>query len=316
MTRTTIALAGLLVLAACKGDDKQPASAAGSGSSAAPAGSGGGSAGAAAAGSGSAGSAAGSGSAAAGPPPLGPKIKAARCGEPCLFLTDTPLAKLLETYKAECGGMATKELGYEDCKSLDYARNCIYAAHGLVYKKKKWKVFSTKPWYEARPEFKAKEISPLEIANVSELNKRGKACKAGVNVSGADFDRLKKWFAAANTGKVPPAKVIFIENERKKVADLAAWLKEQLESDGTKRKLSLDTGATGAYEKWDEVPPELVKALKAPAGAKLRSILIDINDPNVSGTEDNPLTEGMTLRFIYDDKDQLLAVAGAHYLYD
>ncbi len=83
--------------------------------------------------------------------------------------------------------MTTKDLGYQDCKSLDYARNCIYAAHGLVFKKKKWKVFQAKPWYEARPEFKAKSISPLEVANVSELNKRGKACKAGVNVSGADF---------------------------------------------------------------------------------------------------------------------------------
>src|SRR6185436_10517947 len=175
MPRSTLALAGLLALAACKGDgDKQPA--AGSAASAGQAGSGGATGSAAAsapaAGSGSAGSAT-----VAAAPPLSPKIKAARCGEPCLFLTDTPLAKLLETYKAECGGMTTKDLGYQDCKSLDYARNCIYAAHGLVYKKKKWKVFSTKPWYEPRPEFQAKSISPLEIANVSELNKRGKACK-------------------------------------------------------------------------------------------------------------------------------------------
>src|SRR5205809_542555 len=104
MTRSTLALAGFLVLAACKGgDDKQPGPAgAGSsaGSSAAPAGAGSGTAGSAAAptaGSGAAGSAAGS--AAPATPPLSPKIKAARCGEPCLLLTDTPLAKLLETYK-------------------------------------------------------------------------------------------------------------------------------------------------------------------------------------------------------------------------
>jgi len=315
MPRSTLALAGLLALAACKGDgDKQPA--AGSAASAGQAGSGGATGSAAAsapaAGSGSAGSA----TVAAEPPPLSPKIKAARCGEPCLFLTDTPLAKLLETYKAECGGMTTKDLGYQDCKSLDYARNCIYAAHGLVYKKKKWQMFSTKPWYEPRPEFQAKLISPLEIANVSELNKRGKACKAGINVSGADFERLKQWAAAANAGKLPPAKVFFVENERKKAADLAAFLRQELETGAIKRKLALDSNATGAYEKWEDVPPEVVQAIKAPADAKLRSILIDITDPSVSGTEENPLTEGMTLRFVYDDKDQLLAVTGAHYLYD
>lgn len=311
-------LTTLTALAACKGGGDQQAAAGGSGStSATAAGSGAkpatGSAATTAPAAGS--NAAGSGSAAPAVAPLSPKIKAARCGEPCLFLTDTPLEKLIETYKAECGGMETKDLGYEDCKSLDYARNCIYAAHGLVFKKKKWKVFQAKPWYEPRPEFKS-EISPLELANVSELNKRGKACKKGVNISGADFERLKKWVAATNTGKLPAPKVIFVENQPGSAADFTAWLKEQLEAGGANRKLSVETGAIGSYEKWEEVPADLVAALKAPAGAKLRSILIDINDPTVSGTEDNPITEGINLRFIYDEKDQLLAIAGAHYLYD
>jgi hypothetical protein len=319
MTRGTIAIAGALVLAACKGGPDKPATA-GSGSSApaaAAAAAGSGSAAAAAAAGSTAGAGAGSATtAAAAAPALSPKIKAARCGEPCLFLTDTPLAQLLDSYKAECGGMTTKDLGYEDCKSLDYARNCIYAAHGLVFKKKKWKVFATKPWYEARPEFKAKAISPLEVANVSELNKRGKACKAGVNISGADFERLKQWAAATNAGKLPAPKVIFIDNERKTAAELVAWLKEELSSAQQDRKLSLQSEASGSYEPWDQVPAELVQAIKAPAGAKLRSILVDVNDPSVSGSEDNPVTEGMTLRFVYDDKDQLLAVGAAHYLYD
>ncbi|HWU86446.1 MAG TPA: YARHG domain-containing protein [Kofleriaceae bacterium] len=318
MTRScVIVLAGFTALAACKGGgDRQPA-AGGAGLAAAPTA---GSSARPAAGSGSATTAAGPvaagpGSAAPAAVPVGPKVKAARCGEPCLLLTDTPLAKLIEIYKAECGGMETKDLGYEDCKSLDYARNCIYAAHGLVFKKKKWQVFQAKPWYEPRPEFKS-EISPLELANVSELNKRGKACKKGVNISGADFERLKQWVAAANAGKLPPAKVIFVENEPRTAADFAAWLKAQLDAGQASRKLSVDRGAIGSYEKWDEVPAELVAALNAPAGAKLRSILIDINDPDVSGTEDNPITEGINLRFIYDDQDQLLAIAGAHYLYD
>jgi len=317
MTRGTIAITGALLLAACKGGaDKPSATGSGSSTAAAAAGSAAGSgAGSATVAAGSAGSA-GSAAAGAAAPALSPKIKAARCGEPCLFLTDTPLAQLLDTYKAECGGMMTKDLGYQDCKSLDYARNCIYAAHGLVFKKKKWKVFQAKPWYEARPEFKAKSISALEVANVSELNKRGKACKVGINISGADFERLKQWAAATNAGKPPATKVIFIDNERKTAAELVAWLKDELSSAQQDRKLSFQSDATGAYEAWDQVPDEMVQALKAPADAKLRSILVELIDPSATGSEENPITEGMTLRLIYDDKDQLLAVGVAHFLYD
>src|SRR5437773_11275473 len=94
------------------GDSKAPP-AAGSGSGSAPA-----------AGSGSGSSAAGSGSAA--PAARSPKIDAARCGEPCLFLLDTPIGSLTDTFKAKCGGMETKNLGFDDCKQMDYARNCIY----------------------------------------------------------------------------------------------------------------------------------------------------------------------------------------------
>src|SRR5512140_228704 len=119
-------------------------------------------------------------------PALSPKIKAARCGEPCLFLVDTPLDNLQATFTAECGGMKTPDLGYHDCKQLDYVRNCIYAAHGVVFATKKWKGFGKKPWYDAHPEVSAKTVlSPLEIANVHELNQRGQACKKGLAISGA-----------------------------------------------------------------------------------------------------------------------------------
>src|SRR5712691_4674042 len=78
----------LIAVAACgKGDDKKPEPAVGS-----TAGSASGS------GSATAGSAAAGSAASATPPPLSPKIKAARCGDPCLFLVDTPLDKLIDTY--------------------------------------------------------------------------------------------------------------------------------------------------------------------------------------------------------------------------
>ncbi|HEV7559467.1 MAG TPA: YARHG domain-containing protein, partial [Kofleriaceae bacterium] len=125
----------IAMVSAC-GKSDAPAPVAGSGAASGSGTAGSGSA--VAAGSGSA-TGSGSGSAVAAVA-LSPKIKAARCGEPCLFLVDTPLAKMTETFTAECAGMKTPDLGYTDCKQLDYVRNCIYAAHGVVFKKKRWKV--------------------------------------------------------------------------------------------------------------------------------------------------------------------------------
>jgi len=256
--------------------------------------------------------------AAATPAALSPKIKAARCGEPCLFLVDTPYAKLLDTYKAECGGMETKDLGYDDCKKLDYMRNCIYAAHGLVFKKKKWKVFAGKPWYEAHPGYDAKTIGDLERANVHELNQRGKACKKGFSISGADYEKISAWFKVLP--KVPPMpKLVLFAGEHATGADFVKQLQEEL-SRGTKEPIKLTKGsAIASYvEKLDgevakeEVPEELLQLCTA---EKARLVQLDF-DAGTVGTEDNPITEGTHMWFAYDGKDQLIAIAAAHYLFD
>jgi len=293
----------LIAVTACgKGDDKKPEPAVGS-----TAGSASGS------GSATAGSAAGS-AASATPAPLSPKIKAARCGEPCLFLVDTSLDKLVDTYKTECGGMQTKDLGFTDCRKLDYMRNCIYAAHGNVYKKNRWKVLTSKPWYDANPAFKPDAISELERGNVHELHQRGKACKKGLSVSGADYERLKKWFAALPKQPAEMPAVIMVEGDAKKPAELNKWLMDEIDTK-KRHKIVLGSMVTGSYESLSELPAELTGALKAPKDAKLRSIMLEF-DSGVHGTEDNPLTEGTQVRFVFDDKDKLVAITGAHYLYD
>ena len=248
-------------------------------------------------------------SAATATPALSPKIKAARCGEPCLFLTDTALDKLTETFKAECGGMVTKDLGFDDCKHLDFTRNCIYAAHGLVFKQKKWKQFEKKPWYDANADFKAAAISDLERANVHELDQRGKACKKGLHISGADYERVKQWFAALP--KAPMPKVILTGDEEMDTLQkmTSAELVELLRGD---LKLKLPSAAVASYD--SVVPAAMVKAIGA-KDAKLRSILIDVDSGTV-GDEENPITEGTYVRFVYDDKDELRAVSAYHYLYD
>jgi YARHG domain len=296
----------LLTLVACgKGDDKKPEPAvgsAGSGSAAMP-------------GSAATGSAAGSGSAAAATPvALSPKIKAARCGEPCLFLVDTPLDKMLDTYKTECGGMETKDLGFTDCKKLDYMRNCIYAAHGMVYKRNRWKGLTSKPWYDAHADFKADAISALERSNVHELHQRGKACKKGITISGADYERIKKWFAALPKTPAEMPAVILVENEAKKPAELIKWLMDEIDVN-KKHKIVLGKQVTGSYVDPSELSGDYPSTIKAPKDAKLRAVALEF-ETSSNSTEEAQVTEGAAVRFIYDDKDKLIAITGQHYLYD
>jgi len=233
-----------------------------------------------------------------------------------LFLTDTPLDKLVETYKAECAGMETKAPSYEDCGQLDYLRNCIFAAHGFAFEKKKWKkAFADKPWYQIKPEFKASMVSPLERATVTALNDQGKACKDGKNISAGDHARIKKWFDALP--KVPDemAKVLFIDTQKAKPAELIAALIEEIDPEKKAKSYALDKRASASYETSEYGESDVISNLKLPKDAKVRTVLVDFMS-DTHGTEDNPLMEGTHVRFVFDDKDALLAIGVSHYLYD
>ena len=236
------------------------------------------------------------------PAPMPSTIESARCGEPCLLLVDTPLAKLAETYAAECGGMVTKDPGFEDCKHLEFTRNCIYAAHGQVFAQKKWKRFERQPWYRADPAFKPAALSALERATVRELEQRAKACRKGLHISGADGERIKAWFAALPKAELP--RVLLSGDAAITDAQLMAIVK------GERTTLRLPANAVASYD--SELPAVVAKALGAQA--RLRSILVDI-DRGTAGDEDNPVTEGTYVRLVYDDQDTLRAVTASHYVY-
>lgn len=122
-----------------------------------------------------------------------------RCEEPCLFLLDTPLDRHADAYRTACGKPLLPDNA--DCGKLDYWRNCIYAAHGLRFRKKKWQVYATKPWYRPDPNFDSKILTPLERANVHELRLRARVCRHNdVHVSTADHARIQAWFAAYAKG--------------------------------------------------------------------------------------------------------------------
>jgi len=278
----------------------------------------------------------GSGSGGAGgsaaPPPaadaaaaaLSPKIEAAKCGEPCLFLLDAPIAQLTDTYKTKCGGMETKNLGFEDCKQLDYARNCLHAAHGLVYKKKKWKkLFEAKPWYEPHAEVDAKKIamSEVEHANVHELYLRGKACKKNLKISGADYERIKAWFAALPKPPAPKFAFHWDNNGEDEpsyapsdIKDFVAFLDDKETKLTSKVRAGKEVFASYEEPKALADDKKLLAAIHVTDPSKLRAI--DVNIEIAHGTEDEPYMEEMNMRFIYDDKDQLVAVTGEHVAID
>jgi hypothetical protein len=228
---------------------------------------------------------------------LSPKIKAARCGEPCLFLVDTPFDKLLDAYKSECAGMETKDPGFSDCKKLDFMRMCIYAAHGAVDNKGKYKKrFGDKAWYEPHPEYDVHSLVGLERDNVHELYERGKACKKGMHVSGADYDRIKAWFAALPN--VPPGtpKLLFNEETEIAPAEFVAKLVQDYFSDA---KPPFKIGSTFGAEYIEtngfmaEPFAKAVEALKA----KTRMIFVTTSSSSTA------------VYFVYDDKNQLVAAA-------
>ncbi|HEV7557868.1 MAG TPA: hypothetical protein VGO00_20520, partial [Kofleriaceae bacterium] len=182
-------------------------------------------------------------------------------------------------------------------------------------------VFATKPWYEPHPEVDAKTVlGAAELANVHELNSRGKGCKKGMTISGADFDRVKAWFA--DIAKAPMPKLIFQDTsydlsetlEAISAKDFRAFLVEN--EPKAKRRIAKDSLVTAMYEAADdELSKKLVASIKPADKTKIRIIRINF-DSGESGTEDNPWSAGTVVKLVYDDKDQLVAVYGARYGFD
>jgi len=243
------------------------------------------------------------------------KLAAARCDDPCLFLLDTPIDKVEDAFAAACPGKKTKELPFE-CKQIDYVRNCIYAAHGVVYKKKKWKkLFAAKTWYEPHPDVKAKTITMPEVehANVHELYMRGKACKKGMSISGADYERLAAWFKKRTP--MPPHLFKTETNEMGGTPEavdgkqLLAWL------DSTDDKLAkqFKSGLTTvAYEDAESLGDQ-AKLFDLMHGTDPKSLrIIAVSLELAHGDEEQPGSEDLTLRFFYGKDDKLVAIAGDH----
>jgi hypothetical protein len=135
------------------------------------------------------------------------------------------------------------------------------------------------------------------------------AGQKGLAVSTADLARVEAWIAglAARTATLP--KIMTKNGAATSRDELLHFLTEELSG----QPLALDKITTVTYER--ELPARLVEVLKAPAGARLRSILID-HGSTFAVDQDNAITEGVQIHLIYDDHDAFLGIDISHYLYD
>lgn len=220
------------------------------------------------------------------------------CATPCLILDTTPLADAAGSYQTMCG-KPWPQVPASDCDEYDYQRNCIYAAHGHVFKNKQWKqTFEGQPWYQARPEFKDKDLPANAAANVAELKKRAAACKKEQAVSAADKKRVDAWIDKVVAGKPEFPAVIIGDIDDIPPADLRTIIFGG-EPDPARRK------------RWQlsyrEVDEDVARKLP---GGKLRAIQVDVTDPVAEAecTDDEGCESGVWLVLVYDEADKLAAI--------
>ena len=220
-----------------------------------------------------------------------PPVGGFGCDEPCLFLRDTPLDHLAETYAQRCGKPLVPN--NKDCSLLDYERNCIYAAHGMRFRKPKWGAYATRPWYHLRPEFRSKELSQLERDNVHELRLRAHTCRANdVHVSTADYARIQGWFVGYAKGAPTLPAIALSGEDRVEPEELGHTL-------GT-LALRLEKDTWMAYHDPEHA---VVVAL---AGAKLRDVIVDLSPRGADCDDDSCL--GPYVHFVFDGRDTLVAL--------
>jgi hypothetical protein len=151
----------------------------------------------------------GSGSAAVATPtvvldaaPVAPvAIDASACKPKCLYAAEHPLAEAIARHAAEC---KAEWYADDDCEGLLYARNCIYAAYGNVFKTAAWKDrFTNETWYKPSSKFVEKDIPAFAMANIKALKKQYEACSAPVPPVSEDDQKLAaSWYERAINDEV------------------------------------------------------------------------------------------------------------------
>jgi hypothetical protein len=73
-----------------------------------------------------------------------------RCAAACLYLQDLPIEDARTAFERDCG--SAWPYAADDCEGLKFARECIFAAHGVVFDDPAWRTrFEREAWYHPRP---------------------------------------------------------------------------------------------------------------------------------------------------------------------
>ncbi len=125
------------------------------------------------------------------------------CG--CRMLTKYSLEELEKgTHEKLCDG--DKLLARFNCDQYDVMRNCIYAAYGYKFKKKRWQtLFATKDWYKPSGNFRESQIPKVATENIRALKTRASQCRVGAEskVTKADVKRVRDWYKNRQK-QIPP----------------------------------------------------------------------------------------------------------------
>ncbi len=106
-----------------------------------------------------------------------PGATAAECKDTCLLLTRLSFDEVQKNICSLCGGhdeifceLDWPASDVPSCSIWDDMRNCIFAAHGHVFKSPAYKTkFEGKPWHRANPKFDAKTLPKVAQDNVQRL---------------------------------------------------------------------------------------------------------------------------------------------------
>ncbi len=104
--------------------------------------------------------------------------QAQKCASPCLFLAEHSFATVQDKLCTWCPGSKYDycELDWPssdvpECSTYEHLKNCVYAAHGYTFKKKRWsKTFSKTGWYTANPAYDKSMLSKVARKNIKRLN--------------------------------------------------------------------------------------------------------------------------------------------------
>jgi hypothetical protein len=112
--------------------------------------------------------------------------KKTRCESSCLLLTELPFEKIADggyctqckAYDEEACNLDWPSSDVMECDEWDAMRNCVYAAYGNTFAKKKWQEhFGKLAWYKSVAKIDAAALPKVAVENIRFLKEKADKCR-------------------------------------------------------------------------------------------------------------------------------------------